>query len=240
MKTKSILLLLIVFFACLQSYAQTITGTVTNASNAPIKNALVSLFNSPTIFTKTDALGAYLLTAAVGARITMAALGYQTKNNILTTAVTNITLAIDPELSGNVYHINFDHMRAGESYTETELKRDFPVGSGAGFYDGVDPASNRVAIDPTVSVGNFGSSIKVKFPANQLKTANSGLDVRIPLAQTYNSNNFQADELYLSYCIKFSANFEFNKCGGKLPSLGGSDYNIRENEWKGRIMWHNV
>jgi hypothetical protein len=239
MKTNPILLLLLVFFTCLQSYAQTITGKVTNSSNTPIKNALVSLSNSPTIFAKTDALGAYSLTATVGAPITVAALGYETKINISTTAITNITLNVDPELTGNVYHINFDHMRAGADYTETELKRDFPVGSGAGFYDGTDPASNRVAIDPNESVGGIGSSIKVKFPANQLKTANSGLDVRIPLAQTYNSNNFQADELYLSYWIKFSDDFEFDKCGGKLPSLGGSDYNVRQNEWKGRIMWRN-
>ena len=80
--------------------------------------------------------------------------------------------------------------------------------------------------------------MKVKFPKDVLKTSSSGIDVRIPIQGTYKVNTFKSDDLYLSYWVKFSDNFDFSKCGGKLPSLGG-DYALDNNRWKGRIMWRN-
>ena len=89
-----------------------------------------------------------------------------------------------------------------------------------------------------VSLDKNGTSFKVRFPKGTLKTSGSGVDVRIPIAGTYKANTFKADDLYLSYWIKFSDNFDFTKCGGKLPSLGG-DYVLDNGRWKGRIMWRN-
>ena len=144
----------------------------------------------------------------------------------------------DKLLDSDVYHISFDHLRPGDYYSKEELKNDFPVPSGAGFYEQTDETTNRAFVDTEISVDG-GQSLRVRFPAGQLKTANSGVDTRIPLTKTYKDNDFDGDELYLSYWIKLSDNFQLDKCGGKLPSLGGSDLGIRNNEWKGRIMWRN-
>ena len=153
----------------------------------------------------------------------------------------NVAIVMQPDvlLQTDYYHISFDHLRAGDFYSKEELKDDFPVPSGIGFYEAEDPTSNRAFVDTEISVDANGQSLRVRFPAGQLKTANSGIDARIPLAKTYKDNDFNGEELYLSYWIKFSDNFEFDKCGGKLPSLGGSDLGTRENLWKGRIMWRN-
>ena len=138
--------------------------------------------------------------------------------------------------AGEVYHLNFDQFEAG-SYSKQNIKDDTKANYGKGFYDGSDPSSDRAMIDSGESVTGNGQSLRITFPAGKLKTADSGVDTRIPLSGTASKNTYAADELYLSYWIKFSDNFEFEQCGGKLPSLGGADYASRENQWKGRIMW---
>lgn len=137
------------------------------------------------------------------------------------------------------YHLDFNSLRPGENYTEEELKADLRVANGIGFADDrVNPteATNRASVDPSMGLGGTGSSLKVKFPKGQLKTANSGVDTRIPIQGSYKTNFFRAQDLYLSYWVRFSDNFDFTRCGGKLPSLGG-DYALDGLRWKGRIMW---
>jgi len=140
-------------------------------------------------------------------------------------------------LAEDVIFIDFDDLQPTETYTKDQLIADFAANYGKGFYEGGADGSNRAAIDATQSVNGSGNSLRIRFPAGQLKTDDSGVDTRIPLAGTASNNTFAADELYFSYWIKFSDNFEFERCGGKLPSLGGADSLARTNQWKGRIMW---
>jgi hypothetical protein len=214
--------------------AQSVSGSVKDASGKPIVNALVCQVSKPTVFKKTDANGAYTIAGTSSTALRVGALGYKT---IPSTTAKNITMAVDPLLSTDVFHISFDHLRSGPSYTDTELKKDFNSAYGGGFYDG-SSGSDRASVDYGVSKDPVGVSLKVKFPKGKLKTASSGVDTRIPLKGTYKDNTFQSTDLYISYWVKFSDNFEFSKCGGKLPSLGGSTPGTRdEDRWKGRIMW---
>ncbi len=223
--------------------AQNISGIIKNTNGVAIPNALVSHTNDPYKYAKTDSNGAFTIQGNTNTKLSVAALKYQTKRNISVTSLNGISISLnnDPELLNNVYHISFDHLRPGASYSEAELKKDFPVSSGLGFASSTTAVSsdpeNRASVDPTTSVDKVGSSIKVRFPANQLKTSASGIDTRIPIAGDFKNNTFKADELYLSYWIKLSDNFDYNRCGGKLPSLGG-DYTNKD-RWKGRIMFRN-
>jgi hypothetical protein len=222
-------------FASLITHAQTISGVVKNSSNSPIVYALVCQTNNPTIYTKTNAKGEFTITGNSTTNFKVAALGYETK---LATKGALITLQNDAVLNADVkYHISFDHLRKGNSYTDTELKNDFRCAYGKGVSDG-SAGSDRTSVDYDVSRDLGGVSLKVKFPKGKLKTESSGIDTRIPLSNTYKDNTFESRDLYISYWIKFSDNFDFTKCGGKLPSLGGSTPGTRdENRWKGRIMW---
>ncbi|NJM80687.1 MAG: hypothetical protein HC854_15700 [Flavobacterium sp.] len=223
--------------------AQNITGVVKNASGTPIANALVSNSANVNSYTKTATNGTFTIAGNTTTKLTVAAFKYETKRNITVTATTNlqITLSTDSYLtnSNNVYHLSFDHFRPGNSYSEAELKKDLPVGNGSGFAgssnaSATDP-ENRASVDPNNSVGGKGSSLKVRFPKINENFMSSGIDVRVPLGESFKNNNFQADELYISYWIKFSDNFDFTKCGGKLPSLGGTYTD--NSRWKGRIMF---
>ena len=223
--------------------AQNITGVVKNASGTPIANALVSNATNVNSYTKTATNGTFTIAGTTATKLTVAAFKYETRRNITVTSTSNFQIILNTDTyllnTNNVYHLNFDHFRPGNSYSEAELKKDLPVGNGAGFASSSTAAANdpenRVSVDASIRVGTSGSSLKVRFPKNKLKTSASGIDVRVPLGESYKNNNFQADDLYISYWIKFSDNFDFTKCGGKLPSLGG-EYTDRS-RWKGRIMF---
>ena len=231
-KLTSLLLLLL----CFMSKAQTLSGTIKNQSGVPIVNALVCLANNPAVFVKTNTTGQFNITGTATTALRIGAFGYKT---IPSTLTRQIVLQKDTYLNTDVYHVSFDHLRAGPGYTDTELKKDFGCAYGKGVYDGT-AASDRTTVDYNVSRDPGGVSLKVKFPKGALKTESSGIDTRIPLSNTYQNNTFQSKDLYLSYWVKFSDNFDFSKCGGKLPSLGGSTPGTRdENRWKGRIMWRN-
>jgi hypothetical protein len=214
---------------------QTITGIVKNAANQPIVNALVCQAGNPSIFIKTDATGKYTLSGTSSTAIRVGALGYKT---IKSTVLRNITMEVDPLLSTDVFHISFDNARSGASYSKDEFSSDFNTASGAGFADGVNPANDRASVDYGFSRDPGGVSLKVKYPKDGLSTSESGVDARIPLTKTYRDNDFQSKDLYVSYWIRLSDDYEFNLCGGKLPSLGGSVPNTRDSDkrWKGRIM----
>ncbi len=215
--------------------AQTITGIIKNASGAPVVNALVCHSNNSSIFKKTDAMGKYTIAGTTSTTIRVGALGYKT---IKSTTSRNITMEKDPLLTSDVFHVSFDHVRAGKSYSKDEFRDDFNAASGAGFDDGTGAANDRAIVDYGTSRDEGGVSLKVRYPKDQLKTDFSGVDSRIPLTKTYKDNDFQSTDLYVSYWIKFSDDYEFNLCGGKLPSLGGSVPGTSDGEarWKGRIM----
>jgi hypothetical protein len=227
-----------VFWA--QSLSAQITGVVVSQSGSPIPNALVYDALHVDVFTKTDVDGNFMLPVTNRA-ISVAALGYTPQYNLSVPANANMQVQLpqDTLLQTDEFHIDFEHLRPGNNYSKEELLKDLPVSYGKGFYDPQDPGSNRAAVDATQSVSGKGRSLKVIFPAGKLKTNDSGVDTRIALEGTINNNTFAANDLYFSYWIRFSENFEFDKCGGKLPSLGGSDFNTRENQWKGRIMWRH-
>jgi hypothetical protein len=229
---KKILLILLCCYSMI-TQSQTISGTVKNAAGIGIKNALVCQTSNPNVFKKTDANGNYSIAGSSSTALRIGALGYETIKSTLTRSV---VMKKDPILNTDVFHISFDHVRAGASYTETEFKTDFNSANGKGFSDG-STGSDRTSVDYGVSRDPGGVSLKVKFPAGKLKTDASGIDSRIPLKNTFKDNDFKSSDLYVSYWVKFSDNYNFSKCGGKLPSLGGSDFNSRENTWKGRIMW---
>jgi len=215
-----------------------IQGIVLDSQSSPIENALVSHLNNPFEYTKTESDGTFVIAGNIGTQLTVAALNYETKTVIINTSNSNIIqLNTDPLLATDVYHISFDHLRPGETYTKDELKQDFPVGYGKGVYQNNDPSTDRTMVDVSMDFNGDGRSLRVKYPAGQVKTENSGIDTRIPLGGVFNNNTFAADELYLSYWMRFSNNFDMEACGGKLPSLGGSNAFEREMEWKGRIMW---
>ena len=238
---KNTTLFTLLLISCYTAFSQTISGIVVNTSNAPISNALVVREDNPSIWVKSAVNGSFTINGTTGNKFRVAALHFETKKSYSFAAATNnsVKLSADPLLTSDVYHISFDHLRPGDRYSKEEIKGNFPVPSGIGFYESNDESTNRAFVDNTMSVDPNGQSLRVRFPAGKLKTAESGIDARIPLAKTYKDNDFDGEELYLSYWIKFSDNFEFDKCGGKLPSLGGSDLGLRDNLWKGRIMWRN-
>lgn len=234
--TKTILVSSILAVSAV-GFSQSVTGKVLDASGGGIENALVRHANDPSKWTKTSADGSYTINGARGTNLRVGALHYETRTsvNVNNTTSFNITLQEDQlkAVEDDVYHINFDHLRPGPNYSKDEVKDDFPVASGKGFDEG------RVSIDPNVSLDAGGQSMKIKFPEGGAVTCCSGLDLRIPLAKTYRDNDFASDDIYLSYWVKFKDDWNWDKCGGKMPSLGGSKFNSREDTWKGRIMWAN-
>ena len=241
----NIKILLCFVIATFYMQAQT-SGFIKNQDGEPIENALVCDANNVSNYTKTDSNGSYILqNSNHNTILRVGALKYKT---LTSTTLRNIVLEPDPLLENDEYHISFDHLRVGDTYTKNELKTDFPTSHGIGFYDGEmrngvkDEVQDRASIDYTTSIDPGGVSLKVKYPKGLLKPANSGVDTRIPLMNTFKDNYYEASDLYLSYWIKFSDDFDFSLCGGKLPSLGGSDPNAPDkrrdqNRWKGRIMF---
>lgn len=240
-----LLFLICLFFPTLVVTGQ-ISGTIKNQAGIPIENVLVCDANNVNNYTKTDEDGIFNLASGNSSTVLrVGALHYKT---IRSTTDRDIILDTDPLLENDEYHISFDHLRVGSTYTEDELKIDFPTSNGIGFYDGqtvngqMDDTQDRASVDYENSIDPGGVSLKVKYPKGLLKTGSSGIDTRIPLMNTFRDNYYESSDLYLSYWLKFSDDFNFDLCGGKLPSLGGSDVNVPggerdRNRWKGRIMF---
>ncbi len=234
-------------FVCSVGYSQ-ISGTVKDQTGAPIENALVCHSKNPSVWTKTDDDGKFSLPSGnSNTALRIGALRYETIKS-QTIGSGTITMATDAliEKEGDVLHVGFDNLRPGNTYTKNELKDDFRIAYSKGFYEKNDESTDRASADYNESIDPGGVSLKVRFPKGQFVTDNSGIDTRIPLSGTFNTNYYQSTDLYLSYWVKFSENFDFDKCGGKLPSLGGTSINSpsrpddkNKNAWKGRIMWRN-
>lgn len=89
----------------------------------------------------------------------------------------------------------------------------------------------RIFVDESVQVGNSGKSVRMLYPANRRTSSDSGAQWHMGI------NGVEADELYLSYWVRFDDNFDF-VLGGKLPGLSGSvSFADRTHEWSGRLMW---
>lgn len=240
---KPFIIGLISLLTVINNYAVTLSGIVQSADNQAVTNALVMSEMDNSIWTKTDAQGNFSLNGNAGHTYRVAALGFATKFSVsLSSGTANaIQLEIDPLLLKDAFHISFDHLRPGDFYSVDELKKDFTIAYGSGFYDGT-PESNRAYVDKTESIDPNGTSLRVKFPKDKLKTSESGVDTRIYLSGNYKkANDFQEDELYVSYWVKYNTGFN-HRCGGKMPSLGGEFVNTLDNSnerWKGRIMWRN-
>lgn len=214
-----------------------ISGVVQSSSGDPIEFALVSHSDNFNVWTKSDENGQFSIEGDLNTALTVAALRYQTIHEHTPSNLNEevIVMETDVLLDTDVLHISFDHLRPGDQYSREELHDDFNVAYGGGFYQNDDPETDRASVDATRSVVPGGRSLRVTYPEGGLVTRGSGVDTRIPLANTFRDNDFKADELYLSYWVKFSDNYQFDKCGGKLPSLGGCDWNTRgDNRWKGR------
>ena len=224
--------------------AQSIVGSVHDQNGGAIENALVMRSDDFDVWVKTDDEGRFSIAGEASSVFRISALNYNTREVNGLIINTNGTIVLDPDslLLKDVYHISFDHLRPGDYYSLEELKQDFTLAYGKGFYDGSTEESNRAYIDKTESVDEGGTSLRVKYPKGKLKTEESGVDTRIYLSGNYKTGaSFTADELYVSYWVKYDNNFDF-KCGGKMPSLGGEFENSDDggNErWKGRIMWRN-
>lgn len=228
--------------ASVVSIAQTISGKVLDASGSGIENALVRHSNNSSKWTKTSSNGSYSISGSTGTKLRVGALHYEMRPsvNVNATSNFNITLQKDQlEASGDEYHIGFDHTRPGEKYSLDELKEDFTIAYGKGFYDG-SADSDRASIDPDESIDEGGTSLKVKYPKGKVGTSNSGVDTRVYLSRNYKTGSeYKGDDLYISYWMKFDNGVNY-RCGGKLPSLGGEFYNPVEDKnqrFKGRIMW---
>jgi hypothetical protein len=127
-----------------------------------------------------------------------------------------------------VFSQNFDSDSTGV-YTEEKLARDFakPAWS-MGVKEG------RVSIVEG-SEAYKGKSLKVLYPKGKFGPEGGGAEWILKFDKSY-------QELYCSYRIKFSKNFEFVK-GGKIPGLAGGKGNTGghppngKDGWSARMMW---
>jgi hypothetical protein len=109
-----------------------------------------------------------------------------------------------PPAGTNLVHADFENRSAG-AYTMDMVAGDF--GARPPWNNGLD--EGRAAI-----VKEAGSHfLRVTYPAGQFGSTAGGVQFMVPLSASYG-------ELYLSYRVRFAADFQFVK-GGKLPGLVG-------------------
>jgi len=127
--------------------------------------------------------------------------------------------------SAQSLHVSFDRARQG-AYTEALTQRDW----GKLLWASLDRA--RLIGDEEALVGN---SLQVAYPQGKVGPKESGASFNVVLPP--------AHEYYLTYCIRFSPDFDF-RLGGKLPGLasGGAKYTggnkpVDGDGWSTRYMW---
>lgn len=140
---------------------------------------------------------------------------------------------------GQVFKKDADGFKTG-TYTRDQLKSDWQTKSGNGFSK-KGKGEDRVSVVKSSSPDK-GNALKVKFPKGKADSKESGAQWETDLKKGY-------EELYLSYDIKFSADFEFVKPGkntgrtGKLPGLGGGlsfdDKDDRNTAWDGKLQFRD-
>ncbi len=140
---------------------------------------------------------------------------------------------------GQVFQKNADGFKTG-TYTRDQLKNDWQTKSGNGFSKRGE-GEDRVSVIKS-SAPDTGNALKVKYPKGKADSKESGAQWETDLKNGY-------DELYLSYDLKFSADFEFVKPSkntgrtGKLPGLGGGlsfdDKDDRNTAWDGKLQFRD-
>lgn len=92
------------------------------------------------------------------------------------------------------------------------------------------PDEGRVAVDSDLGYLAKGNSVRIEYPEGGQQPANSG-------AQWFMDLNGSYEDVYMSYWVRFSPDFDF-VLGGKLPGLGGAhSFDDRTHEWSARLMW---
>ena len=215
-----------------QSNSQTLIGEIKDINGIGIVNALIQDPKNPFNYTKSLKKGMYSTTTLTeNLSVEIRAFGYQTR---IVNLKNNQVYVLNKDLSDAMYlyHNDVDFIRAG-LYTKDECKADFRTGWANGFVEAGSSEENtdRVYIDPAHSMDGKGKSVRIWYPKGKVDTKESGAQWRINL-------NGEYDDLYLSYWVRFSPNFDFT-LGGKLPGFDGSEggYDSREKTWSGKIMW---
>lgn len=149
-------------------------------------------------------------------------------------ALTGITT-----LNAQVFEKNADNFPLG-TYTRDQLTNDWQTTSGNGFSKRGN-GEDRVEVVRSSSP-DTGNALKVKYPKGKADSKDSGAQWETDLKGGY-------EELYLSYDVKFSSDFEFVKPGrntgrtGKLPGLGGGlnfdDKDDRNTAWDGKLQFRD-
>lgn len=115
-----------------------------------------------------------------------------------------------------------------------------------GFYDYNDVRRDwgkpkyQVLKRANIRSQNGNKFVRINYPRGGVGPSNSGAMWGTPL-----KNGQKVDELYMSYRIRFSNNFDW-RLGGKLPGLGGGEgvTGGREpngyNGWSSRLMWREA
>lgn len=118
-----------------------------------------------------------------------------------------------------IYTQNFESARQG-IYSPEQLNHDWHT-----------PLWHLGLVEQRVSIvddAHSGSALSVKLPANEY--GSNGASAFLSELKYDVDSNSDYEELYLSYDVKFSENFEFVR-GGKLPGLCG--YNITKGPGQG-------
>lgn len=119
-----------------------------------------------------------------------------------------------------IYNYGFDNLSLGPC-TEAQLKTALSTR----YIKGAD---RSVIINTPANVYS-GKAIQIKYPKGKI-TGNSGIEGETDI-------KYSAEEMYLSYWVKFKSDFDF-RSGGKLPGLGGSEsFPHGENDFSTRLMW---
>ncbi len=125
--------------------------------------------------------------------------------------------------------VTFEEYQPGESYGLLDVNRDFGTLQSLGtFFPGT-----RITV--VARQDGRGNAIAVFYPKGKVRSFNSG-------ASWFFSDVGKHRELYLSYWIKFPADFQF-RAGGKLHGLCGGDCNTGGHKpnghdgWSSRVHW---
>ncbi len=142
-------------------------------------------------------------------------------------------------INAQVFLKNTDNFPLG-TYTRDQLIADWQTKSGNGFSrrgEGEDRVTIVTSTNP-----DQGNALKVKYPKGKADSKESGAQWETDLKNGY-------EDLYLSYDIMFSPDFEFVKPGantgrtGKLPGLAGGlsfdDKDDATTAWDGKLQYRD-
>jgi hypothetical protein len=126
-----------------------------------------------------------------------------------------------------ILHADFQKRAAG-TYTQEMVEGDFSVAPE--WNDGLDQQRAKIVV---TGEDHF---LRVTFEGGEYGPTDGGVQFKVPLKDSY-------EELYLSYRVRFSMNFQFVK-GGKLPGLVGGTAPtgcVTDNGgFSGRGMWRTM